>query len=153
MTKAIRVNSVGIMAGASLGVPTIVAFLESATGIEAGGRTGIVAYVVAALFILSLFFLPLIQAIPIEAAAPAIVITGVFMLHAVERINYKDITDSLPALLTVVTIPFTFSIAHGIAIGSIFYVFLKLVSGNRKQISPAMYLIALLSVIDLVVFF
>ncbi len=152
MKKSLSVNSIGIMIGSALGVPTIVAFLESATGIEAGGRTGVVAYTVAALFLLSLLFLPLIQAIPIEAAAPAIVITGVFMLSAIERINYKDITDSLPALLTLVIIPFTFSIAHGIAIGSVFYVFLKLVSGKAKEVSVAMYLIALLSMIDLVAF-
>ncbi|HID72627.1 TPA: NCS2 family permease, partial [Candidatus Micrarchaeota archaeon] len=153
MKKGLRANSAGIMIGSALGVPTIVAFLESATGIETGGRTGIVAFVVAGLFLLSLFFLPLIEAIPIEAAAPAIVITGVFMLSAIERINYKDITDSLPALLTLVIIPFTFSIAHGIAIGSVFYVFLKLVSGKQKDVSMAMYLIALLSIVDLAGFF
>ncbi|MFH1394370.1 MAG: NCS2 family permease [Candidatus Micrarchaeota archaeon] len=153
MKKALRANSFGIIVGSALGVPTIVAFLESATGIEAGGRTGIVAFVVSGMFLLSLFFLPLIQSIPIEAAAPAIVITGVLMLSAIERINYKDITDSLPALLTLVIIPFTFSIAHGIAIGSVFYVFLKLVSGKARDVSAAMYLIALLSIIDLAGFF
>ena len=149
LKQSLRVNSLGILTGAAIGVPTVVTYLESATGIRAGGRTGKVAIVVGCLFLLSLFFLPLIESIPIETAAPAIVITGVFMLSALERINYKDFTEALPALLTVVIIPFTFSIAHGIAIGSIFYVFLKLVSGRPKDVSLAMYVIALLSLVDL----
>jgi len=127
----------------------LVTYLESATGIGAGGRTGTVAIIVGLMFLLSLFFIPLIKSIPIEAAAPAMVIAGVFMLSAIEKINYNDQTEALPALLALVVIPFTFSIAHGIAIASIFYVFLKLVSGRYKEISIAMYVIAFLSLLDL----
>lgn len=150
LEKSLRANALGILSGAVLGVSPVVTYLESATGIEAGGRTGRVAVLVGILFLLAVFFFPLIESIPLEAAAPAIVITGVFMLSAIERIAYRDITEALPALLTLVVIPFTFSIAHGIAIGSIFYVFLKLVSGKRKEISLAMYLIASLSSLDLI---
>jgi AGZA family xanthine/uracil permease-like MFS transporter len=149
LKRTLQVNSVGILAGAALGVPTIVTYLESATGIRAGGKTGKVAIVVGVLFLLSLFFIPLIKSIPIEAAAPAIVIAGVFMLSAVEHIKYEDPTEGLPALLAVVIIPFTFSIAHGIAIASVFYVFLKLAAGKQKDVSKAMYLIAFLSLLDL----
>jgi len=146
---SIQVNSLGMLIGAALGSPTVITYLESATGIRVGGRTGKVAIVVGVLFLLSLFFLPLIEAVPIEAAAPAIIITGVFMLSSIERINYKEMTDAVPALLMVVIIPFTFSIANGVAVGSVFYVFLKLVSGKQKDISKAMYLIALLSLLNL----
>ncbi|MBI5227639.1 NCS2 family permease [Candidatus Micrarchaeota archaeon] len=152
LEKTIRANSIGIMIGALLGVPTIVTYLESATGIAAGGRTGKTAIIAGLLFLLALFFLPLIKAIPIEATSAAIVITGLMMVLSIVRINQEDFTEALPALMTLVTIPFTFSIAHGIAIGSIFYVFLKLVSGKRKDISIAMYVIALFSVVDLVLF-
>jgi AGZA family xanthine/uracil permease-like MFS transporter len=149
MQKTLQVNSIGIVLGSALGVPTLVTYLESATGIGAGGRTGTVAIIVGLMFLLSLFFIPLIKSIPIEAAAPAMVIAGVFMLSAIEKINYNDQTEALPALLALVVIPFTFSIAHGIAIASIFYVFLKLVSGRYKEISIAMYVIAFLSLLDL----
>ena len=96
----------------------------------------------------SLFFFPLIKAIPVEAAAPAMIMVGLFMLASIKNIEFTDNTESIPALLTLGTIPFTFSISHGIAIGSISYVFLKLVSGRHKEIHPAMYLIAILSILD-----
>ncbi len=143
--KALDADGVGGMAGAALGVPSLVTYLESATGIEAGGRTGLTAIGVGALFILSIFFFPLIRAIPIEAAAPAIVIVGLFMLSGLRKIDFSDDTEAIPALLTLGTIPFTFSISHGIAVGSISYVFLKGVAGRWREIHPAMYLIALLS--------
>lgn len=145
--KALDANGIGGMAGAVLGVPSVVTYLESATGIESGGRTGLTAIGVGILFLLSIFFFPLIRAIPIEAAAPAIVIVGLFMLSGLEKIDFSDDTEAIPALLTLGAIPFTFSISNGIAVGSISFVFLKLVSGRHREIHPAMYLIALLSVL------
>ncbi len=146
--KALEVDGIAGMFGAAIGAPTIVTYLESATGIQAGGKTGIVAIGVGILFLISLFFFPLISAIPIEAAAPAIIIVGLFMLSTIKNIDFGDNTDAIPALLTLGTIPFTFSISHGIAVGSISYVFLKLVTGRGKEIHPAMYLIAVLSILD-----
>lgn len=146
--KALDADGLAGMAGAALGVPSVVTYLESATGIEAGGRTGLTAIIVGALFLFSLFFFPLIRAIPIEAAAPAMVIVGLFMLSGVEKIDFSDDTEAIPAMLTLAAIPFTFSISNGIAIGSVSYVFLKIVGGRHKEIHPAMYLLAILSVLE-----
>lgn len=146
--KALEANGLAGMAGSLLGAPTVVTFLENATGIKAGGRTGMVAIGVGILFLASIFFFPLISAIPIEAAAPAIIMVGLFMLSSVKDVNLKDDTEAIPALLTLGVIPFTFSISNGIAAGSISYVFLKLVTGRHREIHPAMYLIALLSLLD-----
>jgi AGZA family xanthine/uracil permease-like MFS transporter len=146
--KALEADGLAGMVGAVLGVPSLVTYLESATGVDSGGKTGLVAIGVGALFFVSLFFFPLISAIPIEAAAPAMIIVGLFMLSSVGKIEFNDTTEALPALLTLGAIPLTFSISNGIAAGSISYVFLKLVTGRHKEIHPAMYLIALLSVLQ-----
>lgn len=148
IARSLQANALAVMGGALLGVSTIVTYLESAAGIEAGGRTGKVAIVAGLLFLLSLFFFPLVAAIPTEATAPVMILVGIFMLSAIGRIPTGDPTESLPAFLAVVIIPLTFSIAHGVALGSILYVFLKLVSGRFKEIPPVMYLIALLSLLD-----
>ena len=146
--KALETDGVSGMIGALLGATTVVTYLESATGIEAGGRRGLTAIGVGLLFLVSLFFFPLIKAIPIEAASAAIVVVGLFMLSSVEHINFPDKTEAIPALLTLGTIPFTFSISHGIAVGSVSYVFLKLFTGRHKEIHIAMYIIAVLSVLE-----
>ncbi len=146
--KSLEADGIAGMLGAAIGVPTVLTYLESATGIEAGGRTGLTAIFVGLLFLISLFFFPLISAIPIEAAAPAIIIVGLFMLSSIGGIDFRDQTEALPALLTLGAIPLTFSISNGIAVGSISYVFLKLATGRQKEIHPAMYVIALLSVLQ-----
>ncbi|HLD60474.1 MAG TPA: NCS2 family permease [Candidatus Bilamarchaeaceae archaeon] len=146
--EALESNGLAGMFGAIIGAPALVTYLENATGIKAGGKTGLVAIGVGILFFISLFFFPLIRAIPIEAAAPAIVLVGLFMLSTVENIEFHDETESIPALITLGTIPFTFSISHGIAVGSVIYVTLKLFTGKYKEIHPAMYLIAILSLLD-----
>ncbi len=143
--KTTASNGIAGMLGSIIGVPTVVTYLESATGIEAGGRTGLVAILVGLLFILSIFFFPLISAIPIEAAAPAMILTGIFMFLAVGKIHLDDYTESIPALIAIAIIPFTFSISNGIGAGSILYVFLKMFTNRYKEIRPAMYLIAILS--------
>lgn len=145
--KSLGAASAGMMGGAVLGVPPVIPFLESATGIRAGGRTGLVAVFAGLLFILSIFFFPLVSAIPVEAAAPAIIIVGLLMLEGVGSINYKDHTESIPALMTLAVIPFTFSIVNGIGVGSISYVFLKVSTGKWKEVNPAMYAIGLLSLL------
>jgi AGZA family xanthine/uracil permease-like MFS transporter len=146
--KTLEADGLAGVIGAILGVPSLVTYLESATGVDSGGRTGLVAVGVGVLFLVSLFFFPLISAIPIEAAAPAVVIVGLFMLSSVEKIQFSDNTEAIPALLTLGAIPLTFSISNGIAVGSISYVFLKIVTGRYKEAHPVMYLIALLSVLQ-----
>lgn len=145
---AMGVNSFSSMLGAAFGVPTVVTYLENASGIHAGGKSGLVAIFVGLLFFLSLFFFPLIAAIPIEAAAPVMILVGLWMFSGVGNINYSDQTETIPALLTLGVIPFTYSIASGIELGSVSYVFLKLVTGRRKEIHPAMYFIAFLSLLN-----
>ncbi|VVB98615.1 Permease family protein [uncultured archaeon] len=141
-------NAAGGMVGANLGATSIVTYLESAAGIEAGGRTGLTAVFIALLFFLSIFFFPLVKAIPVEAAAPVIIIVGEMMLLEIRFIDMRDYSDAIPALMAVATIPFTFSISNGIGVGSIAYIFLKWVTGKRKDVHPAMYVIALLSALE-----
>ncbi|MDD5023233.1 MAG: NCS2 family permease [Candidatus ainarchaeum sp.] len=148
LRETLEANGLAGSIGALIGAPTIITFLESATGIKAGGRTGIVSIVVGILFFASLFFFPLINAIPIEAAAPAIIMVGLLMLASIKGMDFSDESESIPALLTLGTIPFTFSISNGIAVGSISYVFLKIVTGKANEIHPAMYLIAMLSILE-----
>ncbi|MDD2655243.1 MAG: NCS2 family permease [Candidatus ainarchaeum sp.] len=147
LDKAIGVNAVGGAIGAGLGTSPMITYLESASGIEAGGRTGLTAVFIALFFFISIFFFPVISAIPIEAAAPVMIIVGEMMLLQIRFIDLKDHTEAIPALMTVATIPFTFSISNGIGVGSIAYIFLKLVSKKPQEIHPAMYLIALLSIL------
>jgi len=146
--KALEADGAAGMIGALFGATTVVTYLESATGIEAGGRRGLTAIGVGLLFLIALFFFPLIKAIPIEAASAAIVVVGLFMLSSIEHINFPDKTEAIPALLTLGTIPFTFSISHGIAVGSVSYVFLKLFTGRYKEIHIAMYIISILSILE-----
>ncbi|MDO8553390.1 MAG: NCS2 family permease [Candidatus Micrarchaeota archaeon] len=148
LENALTINGLSGMIGAAFGVPTIITYLENASGIEAGGKTGKVAIVVGLLFLISVFFFPLIKSIPIEAAAPAIIITGIFMATAMGGIKLDDNTEAIPALLTIATIPFTFSISHGIGVGAITYVFLKLVTMRHREIHPVMYIIALFSILE-----
>lgn len=146
--KEMGVSAAGSMVGANLGATSIVTYLESAAGIEAGGRTGLTAIFIAGLFFLSIFFFPLVKSIPIEAAAPVIIIVGEVMLLEIRYINLKDYSEAIPALMAVATIPFTFSISNGIGVGSIAYIFLKWVTGKREDVHPAMYVIGLLSVLE-----
>ncbi len=148
LEKAMGVNTIGGMLGASIGTSSTVTYLESAAGIEAGGKTGLTAVFIALLFFASIFFFPLIKSIPIEAAAPVMIIVGEVMLLQIRFVNLNDYTESIPALMTVATIPFTFSISNGIGVGSIAYIFLKIVTGKRKEVHPAMYFIAFLSVLE-----
>jgi adenine/guanine/hypoxanthine permease len=122
-----------------IGTTTSGAFVESATGIEAGGRTGLTAVVTAACFALSLFFAPLVTAIPAQAYAPALIIVGLFMLEPVTRIDFRDYTESIPAFAVVTLMCFTFNIAVGITAGFVLYPLCKLVSGKAAEIKPGMW--------------
>lgn len=132
------------------GTSNQVTYLESASGIESGGRTGVTAIVVGVLFLCSLFFFPIIKSIPSEAVAPVVIIVGLLMLSSINKVTFLDSAETLSSLLMVVTIPLTYSISYGIAAGSITFVILKLVLGKNTDIQPAMYFIAFLSVLDLV---
>jgi len=130
-----------------LGTTTSGAFVESATGIEAGGRTGLTALVTAACFALTLFFAPLLTAIPPQAYGPALIIVGLFMLEPITRIDFSDHTESIPAFVVVALMCFTFNIGVGITAGFILYPLCKLVTGKIGQVKPGMWILTGLSLL------
>ena len=139
--KAMLVDAIGISFGALMGTSTITAYVESAAGISEGGRTGLTAITTGVLFLLALFIAPLATMIPGAATAPALIIVGVLMASSVLDIDFSDFTEGFPAFITFVMMPFTYSIANGIAGGIIFYTLLKVVTGKAKQIHWMMYVL------------
>ena len=142
--RAVIADSAGTVAGAMLGTSPVTSYVESGAGTSAGGRTGITAVVVAALFLACLFFAPLAQSIPAYATAPAILYVACLMARALADIDWPEITESAPAVVTAMAIPLTFSIADGIGLGFLAYVAIKLLSGRFRECSPAMVGVALL---------
>ena len=142
--KAMLVDAAGVSLGSLLGTSTITAFVESAAGVGAGGRTGLTAVVTGCLFILALFFSPIAALIPDAATAPALIIVGVLMMEAVQKIDFADLTEALPAFLTIVLMPFTYSIANGISAGLVAYPLMKLVCGRHKEVHWIVYVLAVL---------
>jgi AGZA family xanthine/uracil permease-like MFS transporter len=142
--RALTADSTAAMAGAALGTSTTTSYIESAAGVNAGGRTGLVAVTVAVLFLGALFFAPLAGAIPVFATAPALVYVACLMMSTVADIDFSDVTEYVPAVVVIVTMPLTFSIAHGIAFGFIAYTAIKLLAGRPGDVSPA---VAVLSVL------
>ncbi|MTI95959.1 MAG: NCS2 family permease [Firmicutes bacterium] len=145
--QAMIVDAVGTGFGAVMGTSTVTTYVESTAGVSEGGRTGMTAVVTGALFLLALFFTPLALMIPGAATAPALIIVGVLMMGAISGINFEDFTEALPAFLTISFMPFTFSIADGIAIGFISYPLVKLVSGRGKEVNWFIYVLAAISLI------
>ncbi len=141
--RALATDAAGTMIGAALGTSPVTAYIESATGIQAGARSGLAAVVVAALFLASLFFAPLAASVPAYATAPALVFVAALMARGLKDIAWDDMTEAAPALVTALAIPFTYSIAAGMGIGFIAYVAIKLVSGRWRDINLAVALIAL----------
>lgn len=142
--RAVIADSSGTVAGAMLGTSPVTSYIESGAGTSAGGRTGITAVTVAALFIACLFFAPLAQSIPAYATAPAILYVACLMAKALADIDWAQITESAPAVVTAIAIPLTFSIADGIGIGFITYVLVKVLAGKFRDCSPALVVVALM---------
>ncbi len=142
--EAFSADAVGTTLGALLGTSTVTTYIESATGIEEGGRTGLTAVVVALLFLLSLFLAPLFTAVPAAATAPALILVGVFMMQGLTELNWRKYDEAIPAFLTITIMPFTYSIANGIAFGLIAYVLLQVLSGRARTVHPILYVLALL---------
>ena len=145
--QALFADSIGTFVGAILGTSTVTTYVESAAGVAEGGKTGMTALTVAAMFVLSLFFAPIFMIIPAAATAPALVIVGLFMISPITNINLDDYTEAIPAFFTIIMMPLTYSIAEGIAFGMLSYVFLKLLTGKYKEVKPMMYVIAVLFLI------
>ena len=142
LNRALTADAVGAVSGAVMGVTTITAYIESATGIAEGGKTGLTAIVTAAFFVVALFFAPLIGLVPAYATAPALILVGALMIMEVRGINFDDLTEGIPAFLTIVMMPLTYSIANGFAFGFISYVFLKLLTGRGKEVHFIVWLVA-----------
>ena len=141
--RALMSDSIGTAIGSLLGTSTVTTYIESASGIAVGGRTGFVSVVVALLFLLALFFHPIVSAIPSYATAPALVIVGTLMMSHVKNINWDDVSEAIPAFITLITIPLTYSIATGLALGFISYPILKIFSGKAKEVHWIVYLLAI----------
>jgi len=148
--KALFADALGTTFGAMLGTSTVTSYVESASGVAVGGRTGLTALSTAIMFFLALFLAPLFLMVPAAATAPALIIVGLFMITSVVKINFEDMTEALPAFLTIVMMPFAFSIAQGIIFGMLSFVFLKALSGQFKKISLTMWVIFLLFVVKLI---
>lgn len=144
LKKALLADSTATAAGALLGTSTTTSYIESAAGINAGGRTGLTALTVAALFLLALFFSPLAQTVPSYATAPALLFVACLMARGLAEIDWDDVTEAAPAVVTAITMPLTFSIATGMGIGFISYAAIKILSGKGAQCPPAVYGIAAL---------
>lgn len=144
--RALVADSAAAMIGAAIGTSTTTSYIESAAGVNAGGRTGLTAVTVAALFLLALFLSPLAASIPAHATAPALVYVACLMMSAVADIDYTDTTEYVPAVVTIAAMPLTFSIAHGIAFGFIAHAGIKLLSGRAHELSPAVAILSLLFV-------
>jgi AGZA family xanthine/uracil permease-like MFS transporter len=148
--KALMADAVGTVAGACLGTSTVTTYVESAAGVAGGGRTGLTSLATAGMFALALFFAPLFTMIPAAATGPALVIVGLFMMSPIKKIDFEDFTEAIPAFLTIVMMPFAYSIADGIVFGMVSYVILKALTGRTKEISKVMWLLAVLFVLKFV---
>jgi AGZA family xanthine/uracil permease-like MFS transporter len=150
--RALLSDSSAIVAGSLLGSSSTTAYIESAAGVQAGGRTGLTALTVGVLFLLSLFLAPLAGAVPAYATAPALLYVAGLMLREITEVEWGDVTEATPAALTAIAMPFTYSIANGLAFGFISYVILKAVTGRFREIHLATLLVATLFVIKYGVF-
>lgn len=152
LKKALFADSTAIVAGAALGTSSTTPYIESSAGVAAGGRTGLTAVVVGVMFLLCLFLAPLAQSVPGFATAPALLFVGVLMIQGITNIDWDDITEAVPAFLTIVFMPFAYSIADGIAMGFISYALIKLFTGKAKTVPYMVWIIAVLWVIKFVAF-
>ncbi|MBQ1275403.1 MAG: NCS2 family permease [Cellulosilyticum sp.] len=148
--QAFLADAIGTTVGALLGTSTVTTFVESSAGVAEGGRTGLTSIVTAICFLLAIFFSPIFLAIPSFATAPALIIVGVLMLDSIMQVDFSDITEALPAFITLVMMPFAYSISEGIIFGGITYVVVKLLTGKRKEVSGLMYVLAILFIIKLI---
>ncbi|SCY72608.1 NCS2 family permease [Alkaliphilus peptidifermentans] len=147
MNKALLADAVATSAGAMLGTSTVTTYVESAAGVAEGGKTGLTATTTGVLFILAIFLAPFALMVPPQATAPALIVVGVLMMGAIKEIDFDDFAEAMPAFLTIAVMPFSFSIANGIAAGIIFYCITKLFTGKAKDIHPTMILLAILFIL------
>ena len=145
--RAFAADAVGTTVGALLGTSPVTSYVESATGVEEGGRTGLTAVFVAGLFFLSLFLTPIFVAVPGIATAPALIVVGALMMRGAKDLDWTRADEAIPAFLTMVGMPLTYSIAHGITFGIVSYVAIKLLSGRAREVHPVLFILAVLLIL------
>lgn len=150
MKQALYVDSISSVVGSFFGTSSVTAYIESTSGVSVGGRTGLTAVVVGILFLLVIFLSPLAGMVPAYAAAGALIYVGVLMTSSLARVKWDDLTEAVPAFITAVMMPFSFSITEGIALGFISYCIMKLGTGRWREISPCVVIVALLFVLKIV---
>ena len=150
MNKAFMADAIGTVAGACLGTSTVTTYVESASGVAQGGRSGLTAFSVAACFVLALFFAPVFTAIPGSAVCPALVFVGLFMLSPIKDIPLDDFSESIPAFLTMILMPMTYSISNGILLGLVAYVILNLCTGKVKKVGWFMAALSILVILKFI---
>ena len=149
LDRLLAIDAIAAMTGAVFGTSTTTAYIESAAGIEQGGRTGLTSIVTGALFLLAILFTPLVGVVPEYATAPALIMVGLFMMKEVRVINFADIQEAFPAFIIIVMIALSYSISTGLAFGFISFVLIKLAAGRAKEVRPTMWIIAILAVLFL----
>ncbi|MFH2093753.1 MAG: NCS2 family permease [Pseudomonadota bacterium] len=147
--KMLEADALATIAGSLLGTSTTTTYIESASGIADGAKTGLSSIVTALFFIFALFFAPLIGAVPAFATAPALIIVGVFMFKNIKEIDFSDFSIAVPSFLTIILMPLTFSISTGLTIGFLSFIIIAVFSGKIKKVSPVMWVVGLLSAINL----
>jgi len=150
MKEALLSDAIGTIAGAATGTSTVTTFIESASGVEAGGRTGLTALTTAVLFLACMFLAPIAAIIPGAATSAALIYVGVLMTSSLARVKWEDLTEAVPAFITAVMMPFSFSITEGIALGFISYCVMKIGTGRFRELSPCVIIVALLFVLKIV---
>ena len=147
LTEAFMADAIGTAAGAMLGTSTVTTYVESASGVNAGGRSGLTSFTTAICFVLALFLAPLFLAIPAQATAPALVLVGVMMMTDVSKLHLGDFADAVPAFVCIALMPLTYSISDGILMGLITYVLLRLFAGRYRELKLGMIVLAVLFVL------
>ena len=142
--QAFMADAIATTVGACIGTSTTTTYVESASGVSQGGRSGLTAFVIACCFAITLFFSPLFLSIPSAATAPVLIIVGLLMLEPVKHITFDDYTESIPAFICLIMMPMAYSISDGILLGMISYVLLNLISGKFSKLTPTMYILAAL---------
>lgn len=149
--RALFADAVGTTVGAILGTSTVTTYVESASGVSEGGRTGLTSLTVAGFFLISLLFAPIFIMVPAAATAPALVMVGLFMMSPIKEIDFEDYSEAIPAFITFLVMPLAYSIADGIALGMISYVLIKVLSGKFRDVPILSYFIALVFFIKFIV--
>jgi AGZA family xanthine/uracil permease-like MFS transporter len=150
LDRLLGIDAAATMFGALLGTSTTTSFIESAAGIEQGGRTGVTSVVTGLIFVVAVFFVPLIAMVPPYATAPALIMVGIFMIREIKKINFTKVDEVIPALIIMLMIAISYRISTGLALGFVTFTFIKVVCGKLREVKPAMWIIAALSLIFLI---